>query len=224
MEVLMNPALAVKILIISASVMFIIRQASVLMKKKFIRLTTTPMITYFICGMAVVGVFNYSQGNEWLILAALGLSLIADAVLMTESSDLFTHGLIFFLGTHILYNIVFATGYTFIITDILSGVLLIALMIFLIYKFHKSGNLGKMLLPVIIYVTALSLIVFFSVNGYIRNHDIPHALMMCGAILFYISDAILGWNQFIKYFKFGTFYIWLFYAPGQFLIALSLFY
>lgn len=220
----MNPALAVKILIISASLMFIIRQASVLMKKKFVRLTTTPMITYFICGMAVVGVFNYSQGNEWLILAALGLSLIADAVLMTESSDLFTHGLIFFLGTHFLYNIVFATGYTFLTTDILCGIILVALMIFLIYKFYKSGNLGKMLAPVIIYVTALSLIVFFSVNGYIRNNDTSHAMMMWGAILFYISDAILGWNQFIKYFKFGTFYIWLFYAPGQFLIALSLFY
>lgn len=220
----MNPALAVKILIISASVMFIVRQASVLMKKKFIRLTTTPMITYFICGLAVVGVFNYSAGNEWLILAALGLSLIADAVLMTEAADLFTHGLIFFLGTHILYNIVFASGYTFLMTDILSGMILIALMVFLIYKFRKSGNMGKMLVPVIVYVTALSLIVFFSVNGYMRNHDISHAMMMLGSILFYISDAILGWNQFVKYFRFGTFYIWLFYAPGQFLIALSLFY
>jgi hypothetical protein len=66
----MNPELAMKILIISASVMFIIRQASVLMKKKFIRLSTTPMITYFICGLAVVGVYNYGHGNEWLILAA----------------------------------------------------------------------------------------------------------------------------------------------------------
>lgn len=220
----MNPELAMKILIISASVMFIIRQASVLTKKKFIRLTTTPMITYFICGMAVVGVYNYSQGNEWLILAALSLSLIADAVLMTESADLFTHGLIFFLGTHILYNIVFATGYSFLMTDILTGAVLIALMVFLIYKFYKSGNLGKMLIPVFIYITALSLIVFFSVNGFMRNHDVSNAMMMWGAVLFYISDAILGWNQFIKYFKYGTFYIWLFYAPGQFLIALSLFY
>lgn len=220
----MNPELAMKILIIAASVMFIIRQASVLMKKKFIRLSTTPMITYFICGLAVVGVYNYGHGNEWLILAALGLSLIADAVLMTEASDLFTHGLVFFLGTHILYIIVFASGYTFLAADTLSGVILISLMIFLVYRFHKSGNLGKMLLPVIVYVFALSLIVFFSVNGYIRNHDTSHAMIMCGAILFYISDAILGWNQFIKYFKYGTFYIWLFYAPGQFLIALSLFY
>lgn len=220
----MNTALAAKYLIASAIIMFIIRQLSVLMRKKFIRLTTTPMITFFICGLAVVGVYNFSQGNEWLILGALGLSLIADAVLMTESSDLFAHGLIFFLGTHILYNIVFATGYSFLLSDLLSAAVLFALMFFLIYKFYASGKLGSMLVPVIVYVTALSLIVFFSVNGYIRNQDTSHAMMMWGAVLFYISDAILGWNQFVRYFKYGTFYVWLFYAPGQFLIALSLFY
>ncbi|HOP62802.1 MAG TPA: lysoplasmalogenase [Spirochaetota bacterium] len=220
----MNTALAVKILIISATAVFVVRQVSVLLKKKFIRLITTPLITYFICGLAVVGVYNYGQGNQWMLLAALGLSLIADSVLMVEAADLFTHGLIFFLGTHILYNIVFATGYSFILSDIFTAVILIALMVYLIYRFYKSGKLGNMLLPVIIYVTALSLIVYFSVNGYIRNGGTSHALMMWGAILFYISDAILGWIQFVKYFRFATFYVWLFYAPGQFLIALSLFY
>ena len=220
----MSTALAVKILIVSAILMFIIRQASVLMKKKFIRLTTTPMITYFICGLAAVGMYNYGDGYEWLILAALGLSLIADAVLMTEAADLFTHGLIFFLGTHILYNIAFAADYSLIYTDIISAALLLGLMAFLMFRFKKSGNLGSMTLPVAVYIIALSLIVFFSVNGYIRNHDASHALAMWGAILFYISDAILGWNQFVKYFRYGTFYVWLFYAPGQFLIALSLFY
>ncbi len=220
----MNTALALKTLIACTAVMFIVRQISVLLKKKFIRLTTTPMITYFICGIAVVGVYNYGRGNEWMILAALGLSLIADAVLMVEAADLFTHGLLFFLGTHILYNITFATGYSFIWTDIPVAAVLLGLMIFLIYKFKKSGNLGKMALPVAVYITALSLIVYFSVNGFMRTGDASHALIMSGAILFYISDAILGWTQFVKYFKFTTFYVWLFYAPGQFLIALSLFY
>jgi len=220
----MNTALAVKILIISAAAMFIVRQVSVILKKKFIRLITTPMITYFICGLAVVGVYNYGQGNQWMLLAALGLSLIADSVLMVEAADLFTHGLIFFLGTHILYNIVFATGYSFLLSDIFVAAILMALMVYLIYRFYKSGKLGNMLLPVIIYVTALSLIVFFSVNGYMRNSNTSHALMMWGAILFYISDAILGWIQFVKYFRLATFFVWLFYAPGQFLIALSLFY
>lgn len=220
----MNTALALKILIISTAVIFIVRQASVLMKKKFIRLTTTPMITYFICGIAVVGIYNYGEGNQWLIPAALGLSLIADAVLMIESKDLFTHGLLFFLGTHILYNIAFATGYSFTGIDLITAAILLALMAYLVYRFKKGGNLGKMILPVVIYVTALSLIVFFSVNGYLRSGDSSHAMMMWGAILFYISDAILGWTQFVKYFRFATFYVWLFYAPGQFLIALSLFY
>lgn len=220
----MDAAIALKILITLSVVIFIVRQASALMKKKFIRLITTPMITYFICWIAVLGFCNYGKGNLWLIPAALGLSLIADAVLMIEAADLFTHGLIFFLGTHILYNIAFATGYSFILSDLITAAILLALMIFLVWKFKKGGKLGKMMLPVIVYVTALSLIVYFSINGYIRNGGTSLALMMCGAILFYISDAILGWMQFVKYFRFGTFYVWLFYAPGQFLIALSLFY
>ena len=194
------------------------------MKKKFIRLITTPLITYFICGIAVAGVYAYGSGRDWLIPAALGLSLIADAVLMVEADDLFTHGLLFFLATHICYNIAFSAGYTFISADILCGLILLSLMAFLVWKFRSGGKLGNMMLPVIVYITALSLIVFFSVNGYMRSGDTSHALMMYGAILFYVSDAILGWAQFVKYFRLATFYVWLFYAPGQFLIALSLFY
>jgi len=92
------------------------------------------------------------------------------------------------------------------------------------YRFYKAGKLGSMMFPVIIYMTALSLVVYFSANGAARDGSAMHYMRMSGAILFYISDAIIGWTQFVKRFKFTTFYVWMFYAPGQFLIALSLFY
>jgi uncharacterized membrane protein YhhN len=220
----MNCPQPVLILIVCLALIFIIRQISVILKKKFIRLITTPLITYFICGIAAVGVYRYGSGYDWMILAALGLSLIADSVLMIENKDLFAHGLIFFLGTHILYIIVFSEWYRFIWSDMASGLSLLALMAFLVYKFYKAGKLGTMMIPVIVYITALSLIVFFSVNGAFRNGDTVSYLRMCGAVLFYISDAILGWTQFVKYYRFTTLYVWFFYAPGQLLIALSLFY
>ncbi len=218
----MNISLALKILVGCCAVIFIVRQISVLLKKRFIRLITTPLITYFIWGIAFLGFYNYGTGREWMIVAALGLSIIADSVLMVEKADLFTHGLIFFLLTHILYNIAFSAGYSFLLSDIPAGLVLLALMIFLVLKFKQGGKLGNMMIPVIVYITALSLIVFFSVNGYLREPTTSHALCMAGAILFYISDAILGWAEFVKYFRFATFYVWTFYAPGQFLIALSL--
>jgi uncharacterized membrane protein YhhN len=205
-------------------IFFIVRQVSVVIKKKFIRLITTPMITYFICAIAVAGVLNTGSEYKWLIIAALGLSVIADSVLMAENPYLFAHGLIFFLATHILYIIVFSNWYEFTWSDIISGMILLGLMVFLVYRFYKAGNLGKMMIPVIVYVTALSLIVFFSVNGAVRNSSTVMILRMCGAILFYISDVILGWAQFVKYYRFTTLYVWFFYAPGQYLIALSLFY
>jgi uncharacterized membrane protein YhhN len=214
----------VLILISCLTLTFIVRQISVVLKKKFIRLITTPLITYFICGIAVAGVYRDSTGNEWMIMAALGLSLIADAVLMIENNDLFAHGLIFFLGTQILYIIVFSDWYQFMMSDIAVGLTLLAMMIFLVYKFYKAGRLGSMLVPVIVYVTTLSLVVFFAVNGALRNGTTSSQLIMSGALLFYISDVILGWTQFVKYYRFTTLYVWFFYAPGQFLIALSLFY
>jgi uncharacterized membrane protein YhhN len=220
----MNLPQPVLILIICLVLVFIIRQISVVLKKKFIRLITTPLITYFICGIAVIGVYRNGTGNEWMIMAALGLSLIADAVLMIENKDLFTHGLLFFLGTHILYIIVFSDWYQFLWSDIPAGLILLALLVFLVYKFYKAGKLGTMMIPVIVYVTALSLVVFFAVNGAFRNGDSIAYLRAGGAVLFYISDVILGWTQFVKYYKFTTLYVWFFYAPGQFLIALSLLY
>jgi len=205
----------------SLAVFFIIRQISVIFKFKFIRLITTPLITYCIVALAVVGIFR-SGGSGWMILAALGLSLIADAVLMIPGVDLFAHGLIFFLGSHIFYTAAFSRGYSFLWWDILTIVVLLSLMIFLVIRFHRGGKLGKMMAPVIVYITALSCIVFFSFNGFLRGGDTVHLLTAGGAILFYVSDVILGWAQFVKYHRLSTLWVWFFYAPGQFFIALSL--
>lgn len=210
--------------IICLTLIFIVRQISAIKKKKFIRLITTPMITYFICAIAITGALYSTTGYKWFIVAAIGLSVIADSVLMAENPYLFVHGLIFFLGAHILYIIAFSSWYEFAWIDILSAIVLPGLMVFLMYSFYKAGKLGKMMIPVIVYMTALSLVVYFAINGAARDGGAMSLLRMSGAILFYISDAIIGWTQFVKRFKFTTFYVWMFYAPGQFLIALSLFY
>lgn len=220
----MSYSLPVIILIAAFVIIFVIRQVSAYTKQGFVRLMTTPLITYCICGIAVIGIFRYGSGREWMILAALGLSLIADSVLMIERRDLFTHGLIFFLGTHLFYVAAFSNWYEFVWSDAAVGVLLLGLMGFLVYRFHKAGNLGTMMFPVIGYITALSLVVYFSVNGAVRYGDTASYMKAGGAVLFYISDVILGWAQFVKFFRYTTLYVWFFYAPGQFLIAMSIFY
>ncbi len=217
----MNFSHPVPVLLICLGVIFILRQVASFFRFRFLRLIATPLVTWLICGIALVGLIR-GGGTGWLIMAGLGLSVIADSVLMIRGVDLFTHGLIFFLGTHIFYNIAFAVGYSFVWWDFLSAGLLLALMIFLLVMFHRGGKLGDMLVPVIVYILALSLIVFFSVNGVVNYGGTAHILAMCGAILFYISDAILGWGQFVKYFRLSNFFVWTFYAPGQLLIALSL--
>ena len=217
----MNLSHPIPLLLITCGVIFLVRQVSSFFRFRFVRLISTPLVTWCICGIAVVGLVR-SGGAEWAILAGLGLSVIADSVLMIQGVDLFTHGLLFFLLTHIFYNIVFAAGYTFLWWDLLTAGILIGLMVFLVIMFHRGGNLGKMVIPVIVYIVALSLIVYFTVNSTIRETTTVNILRMTGAILFYVSDAILGWAQFVKYFRLSNFFVWTFYAPGQLLIGLSL--
>jgi len=217
----MNLSHPIPVLLICLGAIFILRQVASFFRFRFLRLISTPLVTWLICGIALVGVIR-GGGAGWLILAGLGLSVIADSVLMIQGVDLFTHGLIFFLGTHIFYNIAFASGYSFVWWDLVTVGVLLASMIFLVIMFYRGGRLGKMVVPVVVYILALSLIVFFTVNSVIRGMSTPALFAMCGAILFYISDAILGWAQFVKYFKLSNFFVWTFYAPGQLLIALSL--
>ena len=53
-------------------------------------------------------------------------------------------------------------------------------MAFLVYKFYKAGNLGTMMFPVIVYITALSLVVFFSFNSAMRTGDTASYLAAAG--------------------------------------------
>lgn len=220
----MNLSVPVIVLIICFAIFLIISQIAVFYKKTFIKYLSTPLVTFFICCIAVIGFKKYGSGNEWLIPAALGLSLIADILLMLEEVNLLEQGLIFFLGTHILYILFFSEWFQFQWSDIAVGLLLVAIAAGLIYLFHKEGKLGKMLLPVIVYVSALSLIVFFSVHKAIGSDGTAYYLRATGAVMFFLSDVILGWNEFAKPIPQARIFVWTFYAPGQLLIALSLFY
>ncbi len=220
----MNFSVPVITLILLFVLLLIAGQASVFFKQTFFKYITTPLITFFTCCISVIGFAGNGSGIEWLIPAALGLSLIADILLMIEEVNLLVQGLIFFLATHVLYIILFSEWYQFQWTDIVTGLILIAIAAGLVFTFHKKGALGELLVPVVVYVTALSLIVFFSVNSYVNSGGTSNLLRAAGAIMFYLSDVFLGWNEFAKPIPHARIIVWTFYAPGQLLIALSLFY
>lgn len=213
----------VSVLIVCLAAVFIIRHAAVYFKLEFIRLTATPLVTYLICTIAAVGVYRCGDRAGWLILAALGISLVADTLLMVEKADVFVHGLLFFLAAHVLYIIVFSANYSFLVSDIACGGLLAAMLIFLVKRFRGEGNIGELTVPVIIYITVLSLTVFFSFNAAVLSPTRTNILRAAGSLCFYVSDAILGWNEFVRPVNNWNIYVWSFYAPGQFMFALSIY-
>lgn len=218
----MNFTQAVPILIKYLIIVFIARQIFVLMRFKFMRLIATPLVTLLICGIAIAGFVSGSSIYGWYIIAALGLSLVADSVLMIDKGELFMHGLLFFLCAHIFYCLAFSRGYQYIWTDVPAGILLILSMTGILLKFHKRKKMRDMQFPAAVYMIVISCAVFFALNASFRINDGEHSFQMWGILLFYVSDVILIWSQMVRYVRFATFFVWLFYAPGQLLIALSL--
>ncbi len=160
----------------------------------------------------------YSVG----ILIGLILSLGGDISLMfQENRKAFALGLGFFLLTHVTYSVVFIRLGRFSARDLISFVILSAAG-WSFYTLLKS-NLGKLKLPVIIYIIVISLMVNRAVSTLFNSSSFntEQAIMISlGAGLFYISDVILAANRFWKPWKYHHISL-IFYYTGQFFIALA---
>ncbi len=212
------------IILIGFAVILAIRQVLTYRKIRFGRMLVTPLVTLVSCAMAAYGISRGADAAGWLILAGLGFSVAADSVLMVVEVNLMDVGLSFFLITHILYLAAFALVYSFRTPDVIIALILVVMMAYMLVRFKKGGKVGKMFIPVAVYVCALSVMVYLALGSAISTPSWATVLCACGAVLFYISDAILGWSAFVRTFRRSSFIVWSFYAPGQMLIALSVFY
>jgi uncharacterized membrane protein YhhN len=165
-----------------------------------------------------------------LILLGLGWSLVGDVLLIPQDdAKAFLAGLVAFLFAHIAYIAAFvhlqstigqppnAPG-ELVTAVVLAGVVLI------FYRLMRPG-LGKLRGPVIAYMLVISIMVHRAL-AFAWIHTGPPAapaLVVFGAVLFYVSDAVLGLNKFrfdgrmphYKWLNLSTYY------AGQFLLALS---
>jgi uncharacterized membrane protein YhhN len=165
----------------------------------------------------------------WM-LAGLALSLVGDVLLIpSDNSKAFLAGLIAFLLAHIVYIAAFTRLQSTLnrpaqtLAEIV-GAIVLALIGGAFYRVMRPG-LGKLRLPVIGYMIVISVTVHRAL-AIALVHPGPLAqpmLILFGALLFYVSDAILGVNKFrfdgrMPYYK--LFNLSSYYA-GQLLLALS---
>jgi uncharacterized membrane protein YhhN len=156
------------------------------------------------------------------VLTGLLLCVVGDVLLIFRARHLFLAGLVSFLLGHVLYSVAFfmlaSPGLLTWITAPLF--LLIGGAAFVWLRPH----LGTMLVPVLAYMAVITVMVVgaAALAGNDRLDITGRALVLCGAVLFYISDIFVARNRFVNaQFVNRLIGLPLYYA-GQFMIAYSL--
>jgi uncharacterized membrane protein YhhN len=151
----------------------------------------------------------------WFV-AALVLSLVGDVFLMLPG-DRFVPGLGSFLLAHVAY----------IVGLLVAGPDLAALVAGAAVVAAAGGVVGARILagaratePALVGpVTAYMVVISAMVACAIGTGD---AVAIAGAVLFYASDALIGWGRFVRSYEWGRLAVMVTYHAGQTLLVLSL--
>ncbi len=182
-----------------------------------------PLSTLLVIAVALLSLLEPEKNLAYTIGVSIGLvlSLGGDIALMFEGRrDAFALGLGFFLLAHVAYTIVFSLLGRVSVWDSLSIAILLATAV-MFYALMRP-NLGKMRVPVIIYMIVISLMVSRATSTLASPVfcSVQASMIIVGAVLFYLSDAILAANRFWKPWRYRRVGLIPYYI-GQFLIALA---
>jgi len=217
---MMKPVYAFALVLVG-TVLFLIR-AEVLGRRRQIYVLK-PLSTLIVIAVAALSFreptrnLTYSAG----VLVGLLFSFGGDVALMfQESRRAFAAGLGLFLLAHVAYMVVFGLLGRISGWDVLSAVVLSVVAVGF-YQLIKA-NLGVMRVPVILYIVVISMMVSRAVSTLISPEfgNVQAAAVALGAVLFYVSDAILAAGRFWRPWKYGRINL-VFYYGGQMLIALA---
>jgi uncharacterized membrane protein YhhN len=172
----------------------------------------------------------YDTSYTLLITGGLCLSMVGDVLLIFQDNPrAFLAGLVAFLLAHLVYIAAFLYLQSSLelgvngLAELVAAVGL-ALTGGVVYRYLSPG-LGKLRLPVIMYIVAISVMVHraLAMASVYAGPATQPALMVSGALLFYLSDAILAVNKFRFDRQLPHYRLWNLstYYAGQLLIALS---
>ncbi len=189
-----------------------------------IRLYISKPATLFFLILWTYQLTNWQGGMIWFGIALL-FSLAGDIALMLNPR-FFLIGLFAFLFAHVA----FLVGFNQQLPPFTLGPILIFSLVALsavrVLKTLKPGVLrvprGKRFLTAVgIYGLTLALMVLSALITFFRSDwSLPAAgLVSVGAVLFYISDTLLGYDRFVKKVKHGQSYVHLTYHIGQFCLV-----
>jgi len=160
-----------------------------------------PLTTLLVIGIAAS--IAWSGPYAQAVLAALALSLLGDVFLMygdgARASDrAFVAGLASFLLAHLAFVWAFAQGLR---APDLPGWLAAVVFYAAALLFVLLPRAGALKLPVLVYCLVLAAMVFAAAARHETLGEPDSLRALLGALLFMVSDSLLGWRRFVGRYR-----------------------
>lgn len=168
--------------------------------------------------LALFVLINIVNVNHVFLFVALAASTTGDILLATSHDAAFLRGMLGFAAAHVAYILLYLKN-RMPVADLSRGRVrtaalmwaLTGLSLFLFYP-----NLGSMLIPVSVYSLLLTLMVTVALFSRYSAR-----LVGLGAVLFFISDGMIGASRFMEAPTYVGYLIWAAYYIGQLLMVLG---
>lgn len=166
-------------------------------------------------GLAVSALAVLAWPRSAMLAGGLAFSSLGDVLL--EFRGMFAAGLASFFATHLIYIFLFrrfwrerpATGkWVAIAAIVLYSVAFLRIL--------DGPPLGSLRIPVYFYVAAITLMVVSAIGATWTTR-----MVVSGALLFLISDSVLGFDRFVWHVPFRNLVVWPAYYIGQLALALG---
>jgi uncharacterized membrane protein YhhN len=161
----------------------------------------------------------------WFLLALFG-SLLGDIFLLLPQDRFFLYGLVAFLLAHVAYivglNPTWPPLPSLVLVPLIA-IIAIPIARQLILGLRRSRR-ASLIVPVTLYVVVISAMLFSAYATWFRAEwtTMRATLVTVGATLFYISDTVLGWNQFVQPFASARVSVMVTYHLAQLALVLAI--
>jgi uncharacterized membrane protein YhhN len=150
------------------------------------------------------------------VVVALVLSMAGDVFLMVPR-NLFVAGLASFLAAHVAYVVamlIVGSGGAGLVVGLVVVALAVLLLGTRILRGARAAD-PALVGPVALYLAVISAMVVAAAGT-------GATAVVAGAVLFYVSDAVLGWTRFVAQFRHSRVVVMVTYHVGQTLLVLGL--
>lgn len=203
------------VLVGGASASAVVNWWAVWVGRRKVEWVVKPLTLALLIGVALTLHPSNTAVRAWFV-AGLLLSLAGDVFLMLPR-ERFVGGLLSFLLGHLAYIVGLALSFHSATLVAVGGGLVAVALSVVGRRIVAAVRVTEpaFVLPVVVYISVISLMV-------VTAFGTADAVAIGGALLFYVSDAVLAWNKFVKPFRAGRVAIMSTYHLAQLGLVLSL--